>query len=57
MAILCLSKDIDTLRRLDNILLGYKKNGEPFLVKDLGVGGALTILLKDCDQSKLSADD
>ncbi len=48
MAILCLSKDINDLRRrLDNILLGYKKDSTPFTVKDLGVGGALTVLLKD----------
>lgn len=48
MAILCLSTDIDDLRRrIDNILLGYKKDGTPFTVKDLGVGGAITILLKD----------
>ena len=48
MAILCLAKDIDDLRtRIDNILLGYKRNGSPFTVADLGVGGAITILLKD----------
>ncbi|MDO5035538.1 MAG: formate--tetrahydrofolate ligase [Porphyromonas sp.] len=48
MAILCLATDIDDLRRrIDNILVGYKKDGSPFTVKDLGAGGALTILLKD----------
>lgn len=48
MAILCLATDIEDLRRrLDNILVGYKKDGSPFTVKDLGAGGALTILLKD----------
>ncbi|MDN4753066.1 formate--tetrahydrofolate ligase [Porphyromonadaceae bacterium W3.11] len=48
MAILCLATDVDDLRRrIDNILLGYKKDGAPFTVKDLGVGGAITILLKD----------
>ena len=48
MAILCLATDIDDLRRrIDNILLGYRKDGSPFTVKDLGVGGAITILLKD----------
>ncbi|MBR8702425.1 formate--tetrahydrofolate ligase [Porphyromonas levii] len=48
MAILCLATDIEDLRRrLDNILVGYKKDGSAFTVKDLGVGGALTILLKD----------
>lgn len=48
MAILCLATDIDDLRRrLDNIVVGYKKDGSPFTVKDLGAGGALTILLKE----------
>lgn len=48
MAILCLSTDMDDLRRrIDNILLGYKKDGSPFTVKDLGVGGAITVLLMD----------
>lgn len=48
MAILCLATDIkDLRRRLDNILVGYLKDGSPFRVKDLGCGGALTILLQD----------
>ncbi|MDO5664129.1 MAG: formate--tetrahydrofolate ligase [Bacteroidia bacterium] len=48
MAILCLAKDEDDLRRrIENILLGYKHNGEPFTVKDLGVAGAITVLMKD----------
>lgn len=48
MAILCLATDIEDLRRrLDNILVGYKKDGSAFTVKDLGAGGALTILLQD----------
>ncbi len=48
MAILCLSQNIDDLRRrLDNIILGYKQNEEAFTVKELGVGGALALLLKD----------
>ncbi|MGN0221795.1 MAG: formate--tetrahydrofolate ligase [Prevotella sp.] len=48
MAILCLSKDIDDLRRrIDNILLGFTIEGKPFTVKDLGVSGAITVLLKD----------
>jgi formate--tetrahydrofolate ligase len=48
MAILCLSEDEDDLRRrIENILLGYKQNGEPFTVKDLGVAGAITVLMKD----------
>ena len=48
MAILCLSSDLDDLRRrIGNILLGYKFDGSPFTVKDLGVEGAITALLMD----------
>ena len=48
MAVLCLSEDEDDLRRrIENILLGYNQNGEPFTVKDLGVAGAITVLMKD----------
>ncbi len=48
MAILCLAENIDDLkRRIENILLGYTYEEKPFLVKDLGVAGALTVLLKD----------
>ena len=48
MAILCLAKDEDDLRRrIENILLGYTYENKPFTVKDLGVAGAITVLLKD----------
>ncbi|MDR1716657.1 MAG: formate--tetrahydrofolate ligase [Prevotella sp.] len=48
MAILCLSSDIEDLkRRIGNIILGYSANGNVFTVKDLGVAGAITVLLKD----------
>ncbi|MDD6471946.1 MAG: formate--tetrahydrofolate ligase [Bacteroidales bacterium] len=48
MAILCLSKDVDDLqRRIENIILGFKFDGKPFTVKDMGVAGAITVLLKD----------
>ncbi len=48
MAILCLSKDLNDLRRrIENILLGYKFDGTAFTVKDLGIAGAITVLLKD----------
>ncbi|MEG1585783.1 MAG: formate--tetrahydrofolate ligase [Bacteroidales bacterium] len=48
MAILCLANDLDDLRRrIENILLGYRYDGTPFTVKDLGVAGAITVLLKD----------
>lgn len=48
MAILCLSKDMDDLkRRIGNIILGYFNDGSIFTVNDLGVTGAITVLLKD----------
>lgn len=48
MAILCLSRDeADLRRRIDNILLGYTHSGEPFHVRDLGIAGAITVLLRD----------
>ncbi|MEG2666687.1 MAG: formate--tetrahydrofolate ligase, partial [Bacteroidales bacterium] len=48
MAILCLSTSIEDLKsRIENILLGYTYDGNPFTVKDLGVAGAITVLLKD----------
>ena len=48
MAILCLAKDLkDLRRRIENILLGFTYDDKPFTVKDLGVAGAITVLLKD----------
>lgn len=54
MAILCLSNSLEDLRRrVENILLGYTNNGSPFTVKDLGVAGAITVLLKDAIKPNL----
>lgn len=48
MAILCLSKDMEDLeRRINNILLGYTLENKPFYVRDMEVGGAIAVLLKD----------
>ena len=48
MAILCLSKDIeDARRRIGNIVLGRTFDDKPFTVNDLGIAGAMTVLLKD----------
>ncbi len=48
MAILCLATDEEDLRRrIDNILLGVTLDNKPFCVRDLGVGGAITVLLRD----------
>ena len=54
MAILCLATSEDDLRRrLENILLGIKSDGTPFRVKDMGVAGAICVLLKDALQPNL----
>ena len=48
MAILCLSENLDDLRRrIGNILLGYRFDDTPFTVNDLGVTGAIVSLLLD----------
>ncbi len=48
MAILALATDLmDLKRRINNILIGYTKEGNPIFVKDLGGADALTWLLKD----------
>ncbi|MBR3971346.1 MAG: formate--tetrahydrofolate ligase, partial [Ruminococcus sp.] len=48
MAILCLSSDIEDLkRRLGNILVAYNYSGEPVYARDLKAEGAMTALLKD----------
>lgn len=48
MALLCLSENLEDLeRRIDNIVLGYTAAKKPFTVKDLGVGPAIAVLLKD----------
>jgi formate--tetrahydrofolate ligase len=47
MAILCLSKNLDDMRRrIDNILLGYTFDDKPFMLKELGVTGSILVLLK-----------
>lgn len=54
MAILCLTTSEDDLRRrIENILLGIKSDGTPFRVKDMGVAGAICVLLKDALQPNL----
>lgn len=48
MAILCLAKDSEDLRRrIENILLGIQVDGRPFRVKDMGVAGSICALLQD----------
>ena len=54
MAILCLAADeADLRRRIENILLGYRFDGSPFTVKELGVAGAIVVLLKDALEPNL----
>lgn len=48
MAILCLATSREDLRRrIEGILLGYRHDGTPFTVRDLGVAGAICTLLED----------
>ena len=48
MAIMCFATSVEDLRRrIGNILLGIQYDGTPFYVKDMGVEGAITVLLKD----------
>lgn len=48
MAILCLATSEDDLqRRIENIVLGITAEGKPFRVRDLGVAGAITVLMRD----------
>lgn len=54
MAILCLATSPEDLRRrIENILLGYTEDGKPFTVKDLGVAGAICVLLMDAIKPNL----
>ena len=54
MAILCLSNSFEDLKeRIGNILLGYTYEGADFRLKDLGVVGAIAMLLKDAFQHNL----
>ena len=46
MAIVCLASDLaDLERRIGNILLGFTHDDKPFTVRDMGVEGAITVLL------------
>ena len=54
MAILCLASDIEDLKfRLGNIVIGYTFDRLPVTVSDLGVEGALALLLKDAIKPNL----
>ncbi|WP_233548083.1 formate--tetrahydrofolate ligase [Rummeliibacillus sp. POC4] len=54
MAIFCLATDLQDLKkRLSDIVIGYTFEKEPVFVRDLGVEGALTLLLKDAFKPNL----
>ena len=54
MAILCLSKDIEDLkRRISKMVVGYTKENKKITVKDLHIEEAATILLKDAIKPNL----
>lgn len=54
MAILTLSTDLMDLKaRINRIVVGYTYDKEPVAVADLGVAGALTVLLKDAIKPNL----
>lgn len=48
MAILCLANSLEDLKeRIGNIVIGYKLNGDPAYAKEIGVVGAMAMLMKD----------
>eukprot|EP01026_Neomeris_dumetosa_P042290 TRINITY_DN35200_c0_g1_i5.p1 TRINITY_DN35200_c0_g1~~TRINITY_DN35200_c0_g1_i5.p1 ORF type:complete len:682 (-),score=97.44 TRINITY_DN35200_c0_g1_i5:274-2181(-) len=48
MAVLALTTDLSDMRdRLGRMVVAMSKSGEPITADDLGVGGALTVLMKD----------
>ncbi|MBM7703222.1 formate--tetrahydrofolate ligase [Metabacillus iocasae] len=54
MAVFCLATDLQDLkRRLARIVVAYNLDDQPVTVKDLGVEGALTLLLKDAIKPNL----
>lgn len=54
MAVLCLSENLEELRRrLGRMVVAYNFSKQPVTVEDLGVEGALTLLLKDAIKPNL----
>lgn len=54
MAVLCLASDLmDLKQRLSAMLIGYNMQGSPLYVKDLGIEGALAMVLKDAIKPNL----
>lgn len=54
MAIICLASDMEDLRcRLDRTVVAYTYDREPVTIKDLGITGALMMILKDAIRPNL----
>ena len=54
MAILCLAEDLSDLKeRMGNIVVAYNLDGEPVYAKELGVQGAMALLMKDAIKPNL----
>ncbi|WP_309868020.1 formate--tetrahydrofolate ligase [Desmospora profundinema] len=54
MAILCLARDLKDLKeRIGRIVIAYRLDGSPVTVADLGVEGAVALLLKDAVKPNL----
>src|ERR1700728_4000831 len=54
MAVLALTTSLNDMReRLGRMVIGSNRSGEPITADDLGVGGALTVLMKDTIQPNL----
>ncbi|MDP7149635.1 MAG: formate--tetrahydrofolate ligase [Paracoccaceae bacterium] len=54
MAILCLAKDLDDLRkRLGDMIVAYRRDRSPIYARDIQADGAMTVLLKDAMQPNL----
>lgn len=54
MAVLCLSKDLQDLKnRVNRIVFGYTYDRKPLTVGDLGVDGAVALILKDAMKPNL----
>ncbi|KAI8138342.1 formate--tetrahydrofolate ligase-domain-containing protein [Fennellomyces sp. T-0311] len=54
MAVLALATDLKDMRqRLGNMVVASSKSGDPITADDLGIGGALTVLMKDAIKPNL----
>ncbi|TAE71020.1 MAG: formate--tetrahydrofolate ligase [Bacteroidetes bacterium] len=48
MAIFCFAESLEDLKtKIENIIVGYTFDNQPFTLKNLGIAGAITVLLKN----------